>query len=305
MRILLAEDEPVTREILRLSLEKVGHQVVCVSDGDEAWEYLQRPDCPSLAILDWMMPGIDGPELCRRVRALERQDYTYIILLTARSEGSAMVEGLTAGADDYIPKPFRHDELSARLRTAARILELQQQLVASNRELERRATHDGLTSVYNRTAILELLGKELQRALRSESAPVCTILLDVDHFKAVNDTYGHQAGDVVLQEVARRIEQSLRPYDVVGRYGGEEFLVVLSNCDAAQGVAVADRIRTTCSDTPFQVGHYSVHVSVSLGVAEAIPLSVTVDELIFRADMVLYSAKTEGRNLVKVWEPVI
>ena len=304
MRILLAEDDPVSLQVLRLTLEKAGHELTCVSDGDEAWQMLLRPDCPPLAILDWMMPGIDGTDLCRRVRALGKANYTYMILLTARSQGADLIEGLNAGADDFVAKPFRHDELHARIRTAARILDLQDQLLASNRELERRATHDGLTGVYNRTAIMELLGKELQRSMRSGGLPLCTVLMDSDHFKRINETYGHQAGDAVLCEITRRIEEVMRPYDVLGRYGGEEFLFVLSNCDAVQGRAVAERIRGACGDTPVQIGEHRIPVTVSMGVAEAGTAGVSVDELIFRADMVLYKAKAEGRNQVKVWEPV-
>ncbi len=304
MRILLAEDDPVSLQVRRLTLEKAGHELTCVSDGDDAWQMLLRPDCPSLAILDWMMPGIDGTDLCRRVRALARANYTYIILLTARSQGADLIEGLNAGADDFVAKPFRHDELHARIRTAERILDLQQQLMDSNKELERRATHDGLTGVYNRTAIMELLSKELQRAMRGGGMPVSTILLDIDHFKRINDSYGHQAGDAVLCEMTRRIEEVMRPYDVIGRYGGEEFLFVLSNCDSTQGRTVAERIRSACGDSPIQIGDKLVSVTVSLGVAEAIPIGVSVDDLIFRADMVLYRAKAEGRNQVKVWEPV-
>ncbi len=302
MRILLAEDDPVSLQMLRLMLEKSGHELTCVSDGDEAWQVLQRPDAPPLAILDWMMPGIDGPDLCRRVRAMNRVSYTYMILLTARSAGGDLIEGLNSGADDFVAKPFRHDELHARIRTAARILDLQEQLLASNKELERRATHDGLTGVYNRTAIIEFLGKELTRSTRRGNYSVAAILLDIDFFKRINDGFGHQVGDTVLCEVTRRIMDGLRPYDVLGRYGGEEFLVVLSDCDVDQGLTVAERIRLSCGSTPIVVGPHSLWVTVSLGVAVADSTETSVDELIFRADMVLYKAKAEGRNQAKVWE---
>src|SRR5579883_3074258 len=236
MRVLIADDSIVSRHLLDATLRKWGYEVVVACDGVEAWEILQSPDAPKLVILDWVMPGLTGPEVCRRVRERAKspetksESYTYILLLTSKSLKEDLIEGMESGADDYVTKPFDQHELKARLRAGTRIIDLEQQLVTAREELREQATRDFLTRIWNRSSILDILQRELARGGR-EHRPVGVILADLDHFKAVNDTYGHFAGDAVLLEFARRVQASMRQYDSIGRYGGEEFLIVLPGCD--------------------------------------------------------------------------
>src|SRR6202050_6593 len=204
-RVLAAEDNPVFQSRLRSMLTKGGYDPIIARDGAEAWRGLAADDAPRLAILDWMMPGLDGVEICRRVRAAGREPYIYILLLTARTESQDLVEGMEAGADDYLTKPFVAHELRVRLRAGQRILDLQSELVAAREALRVQATHDNLTGIANRGAILDSLQTELSRASR-DRRPVALLMADVDRFKQVNDTRGHQAGGGVLREVAARRE---------------------------------------------------------------------------------------------------
>src|SRR5882724_6037532 len=223
MRILIADDSVVSRHLLDATLRKWGYQVVVACDGEEALAVLQGDDAPKLAILDWVMPGLTGPEVCRKVRdhAKDKErEYTYILLLTSKSLKEDLITGMEAGADDYITKPFDQHELKVRLRAGTRIIDLERELVRAREDLRDQATRDSLTRIWNRGMILEILDRELARAER-ERRPVGLVLADLDHFKNVNDTYGHFAGDAVLREFVRRTGSSVRPYDAVGRYGGE------------------------------------------------------------------------------------
>jgi len=249
MKILIAEDHPVTRKMLESQLRKWGHDVVVCSDGASAWETLQQEDSPRLVVLDWMMPGINGIDICRELRKLERQPYMYIILLTSRNSKEDVVEGLEAGADDYVIKPFDPNELQVRIRAGARIVQLQEDLLSALRISEFQASHDALTRLWNRAAILQTLDRELARSVR-EGTSLGLLVADIDHFKRVNDQFGHLAGDAVLREVSRRMLQVARPYDSVGRYGGEEFFVILPHCDANSAAGMAERLRAAIGSTP-------------------------------------------------------
>src|SRR4051794_17238522 len=226
MRVLAAEDNPVFQSMLRSMLNKWGYSPIMARDGNEAWRILESENAPRLAVLDWMMPGIDGVEICRRLRSLNPEPYIYILLLTARTESQDLIEGMDAGADDYLTKPFNAHELRVRLHAGRRILDLQEELLKAREALRKQATHDGLTGLLNRTGILEKLDDELSRATRT-GTPVSVLMADLDLFKSINDTRGHLAGDAVLREAARRLKAAARRYDSVGRYGGEEFLIVL------------------------------------------------------------------------------
>jgi diguanylate cyclase (GGDEF)-like protein len=298
MRVLAAEDNPVIQTVLQTMLTWWGYLPVVARDGLEAWEILQGDDAPRLAVLDWMMPGADGVELCRRVRAAGREPYTYILLLTARNDSQDLVEGLDAGADDYLTKPFNAHELRARLRAGNRIIQLQEQLLQAREALRHQAMHDGLTGLLNHAAILDSLDSELSRAGR-EKQPLSLLIADLDRFKQVNDTYGHLAGDIVLREAARRMKASVRCYDSIGRYGGEEFLIVVPGCDGDSALLQAERIRQAISGEPFAVGDSSLRVSCSIGVASCDgPQQSDGVSLMRDADQALYVAKKSGRDQV-------
>jgi diguanylate cyclase (GGDEF)-like protein len=299
MRILIADDDPVWRRMIEAMLVQFGAEVEAVSDGKQAWQALQAQDRPSLAILDWLMPGMDGLEICRKMRQTSDSPYVYILLLTVKDEKADVVAGFEAGADDYICKPFDPDELRGRLRAAQRVIDLQAALLKVEGELRVRATRDSLTGLWNRGAILEILEKELARCER-ESKPVGVLVADVDLFKPVNDTYGHAAGDAVLREVAERIQSTLRSYDSVGRYGGEEFLAVLPACDDFEAAGSAERIRCCIAAEPFVVGAARIALTMSVGVVSSRQARGSgADRLIHAADTALYRAKSGGRNLVE------
>ena len=298
MKVLLAEDARFARHLLQGALAGWGYEVVLAEDGEEAWRALQGPDAPSIALLDWMMPGVDGLQVCRKVREAGREPYTYIILLTGRDRQQDVVEGLAAGADDYLRKPFDNLELEARIRTGRRIVELHGQLIAAREALREQATTDSLTGLANRKTILETLGKELERCRRSAAA--CAVLfVDLDHFKHVNDTHGHPAGDEVLRQAASTMRAILRPYDLVGRYGGEEFVVVLPACDTAGAKAAAERLRASVAGTAIAVGGVSLRVTCSLGIAVGDSENGwDRDRVLNAADAAMYRAKRAGRDRI-------
>jgi diguanylate cyclase (GGDEF)-like protein len=303
MKILAAEDNPVFQSMLRSMLTKWDYDAIIAHDGAEAWEILQAQDAPRLAILDWMMPGMDGVEICRRVRAARREPYIYILLLTARTESRDLVEGMEAGADDYLTKPFNAHELRVRLRAGRRILDLQEELLRAREALREQATHDSLTGLLNRACILDTLNSELARAGR-ESQPLALLLVDLDRFKQINDTHGHLAGDAVLREAARRMKGAVRRYDAVGRYGGEEFLIVLPGCSLSDAGAQAERIRLSVCGEPFHTTGGALPVTCSIGVAcRPAPSPVDAANLVREADLALYRAKDNGRNRVEALEP--
>jgi two-component system cell cycle response regulator len=297
MKILIADDERVSRTLLKATLTKLGHEVVAVDNGIEAIRLLLEPDGPRLAILDWMMPGADGLTVSATIRQ-QAAAYVYIILLTARDRQADMVEGLGAGADDFLTKPLNVIELAARLRSGERVIELQQRLLESQAALQQEASHDRLTGLWNRGTILDHLNKELNRT-RREGGSMSVLLVDIDRFKHINDTYGHAAGDQVLCEISRRVRSLLRAYDTAGRYGGEEFLVVLPGADAGNARMVAERLRDGVQATPVTSESFSHEVSVSIGLACTDAVGFESAALILVADQALYRAKAAGRNRVE------
>jgi len=302
-RVLVAEDDPMLRRILRSWLESWGYQVIVAEDGAQAWDLLQAEPAPQLLILDWMMPRIDGVELCGLIRGRGQSPYQYIVLVTAKDDKQDLVRGLEAGADDYLSKPFDRNELRARLRTGRRILILQHEQTRIREELHFQATHDGLTGIWNRKAILDMMRREFEIAARSDSS-IGIIMLDIDHFKQVNDTHGHLAGDAVLKEAANRMQQVLRSYDLAGRYGGEEFLSVLPDCDEERIQSCAERIRTAIAGAPFLAEGSWLSVTASIGTTILHPGRGTEMAALAEADAALYKAKHAGRNRVvaAMWE---
>lgn len=301
MKVLVADDSATIRALLRSSLKRWGFdEVVEASNGEEAWAQLQAQDAPSLALIDWEMPGLDGVELCRRVRAREEQGsaYTYVLLLTARGGRGNVVAGMEAGADDYVVKPFDEHELRVRVRAGRRIVDLQAELYRLQEQFKAQSRTDPLTGCLNRRGIVERLVAELSFAGR-DRRPLGVAVLDLDHFKSVNDTYGHAAGDAVLQELVRRVAATTRASDSIGRIGGEEFLVLWAGLSPEVSRIAAERIRAVVEEAPFVVGTSRIHLTASVGLTTTWG-SEAQEGVIARADRALYAAKQAGRNRVSV-----
>jgi diguanylate cyclase (GGDEF)-like protein len=300
VQILIADDSLVSRHLLDATLRKWGYEVVVACDGAEAWDILQRENAPPVAILDWVMPGLTGLEVCSQVRKRAREPYTYILLLTSKSHKEDLIEGMESGADDYITKPFDQHELKVRLRAGTRLVDLQAQLLSAREALREQATKDSLTRLWSRSSILEIMQRELSRGQR-ENSPVGVVLLDLDHFKAINDTYGHFAGDAVLKEATRRMQGAIREYDSMGRYGGEEFLVLFPGCDQQSTPERAERLRSCLASEPLLLNDISVTLTASFGATAALPgVDNSSENLIRTADDAMYRAKRLGRNRVEV-----
>lgn len=295
----MAEDEPVSRHRLRAALSGWGYHVTCVSDGEAALVEMARPDHPSLIVLDWSMPKVDGIQVCRTVRERIIDRYVYIILVTAHEGEDSLLAGFDAGADDYVTKPFNTRELQARVRSGARIVQLQHQLIAAREQLREKAMHDPLTGLLTRGAFFEIHEREILRARRAHT-PTSIIMADLDHFKQVNDRYGHLAGDDVLREAARRLSATIRRSDAVGRYGGEEFIALAPACGLADALPLAERFRHSICATPFETSAGPIHVTTSVGVASTDDVVDSAD-LLKAADDALYRAKARGRNRVEAY----
>lgn len=306
MKVLVADDDPVSQRLMQGILLRAGYEVLLARDGISACRELAKTDGPRLALIDWMMPELDGPGVCREVRRNRIGSYVYIALITAKQSSADIVEGLEAGADDYLTKPCHPAELKARLLTAKRILGYEDKLIEAREAMRFRAMHDGLTQLWNRTSIICRLREAMDRAIE-ERKSVSVLLCDIDHFKQVNDRYGHLAGDAVLEEVATRLQGAVRKGDSVGRYGGEEFLVVLDGCESESLRFCAEQVRGAVSGTPFQTEQVSLSVPVSIGATtfEGWKGNISVEHLIKQADTALYAAKAGGRDCVCLFEPSI
>lgn len=307
MRVLLAEDDAVSLLILRRAVEKLGHECLTAEDGEKAWQMYQETPEIDVVISDWMMPGIDGLDLCRRVREIEEEGYTYFIFLTALGDREHLLMGFEAGADDYLSKPLDREELQVRMISAGRLAKLHQQLAGQRSELENlnsrltdQARTDHLTGLGNRLRMQEDL--EVFRA-RTEryGQTYCATLLDIDYFKLYNDSQGHPAGDEVLRRVGSAIESHCRSGDTAYRYGGEEFLIILPEQDLESGAEIAERLRRTVEE--LQIQHEAKDppgvVTISLGVSVMEPgAGKSQASLLREADEALYQSKRDGRNRV-------
>jgi two-component system cell cycle response regulator len=301
--ILVVDDNPDNLEIISTRLEFRGYRVVTAERGEAAIEMVHQQK-PDLLLLDIMMPDMDGYEVARRIRAKDELAYVPIIFVTARDSTEDKVTGLDAGADDYLTKPINFPELEARVRSMLRIKRLQDELEKKNRELEQLSISDGLTGLFNHRHLHELLHEEFERSART-GEPISVVMFDLDRFKQVNDTWGHQAGDRVLQTLADILRETAREIDRLGRYGGEEFLAILPDTDPDAGITFAERVRATVDTRDFEIGEDEpLSMSISAGVA-----TYPHDQpdgprrLVYYADQALYSAKNSGRNQVVRFEP--
>lgn len=311
MRVLIAEDDKTSRRILQAMLGKWGYDVVVACDGDEAWEKLKEPDAPKLAVIDWMMPGLDGVEICRRLRGGQEANkgYVYVIIVTSLTEKRSVVAGMEAGADDFLTKPYDPELLRVRVRAGQRIVALHEKLAQKEAELLHQATHDALTGTLNRREVFNRLEAEISRAQRSRE-PLAAVMVDIDYFKKVNDIYGHKVGDEILCAFTKRLAGALRPSDFLGRYGGEEFLIIAPGACGTPEESLYERLRQSVAGEPMQTSAGMIPITASFGVARvggdievsewrAKSLNARSKELVAEADGALYEAKKNGRNRVE------
>lgn len=299
-RVLLVDDEPTQRLITARLLKRAGYQVETCENGKQALQLMSDPGHFQLLVTDWEMPEMDGVSLCRAVRAQPDTGYVYTILLTSRDAIEHLVAGLQAGADDYLTKPVLEPELLARLNTGKRIVTLERSLRAANEENRRLSVTDALTSAHNRRYLMEKVPVEIERSARY-GHPLSVVMCDVDHFKQLNDTYGHQAGDEVLKHVVALIRRKIRTLDWIARFGGEEFVIVLPETNFANALKVAETLRVAVADSACEFGGRELPVTASFGVSgwdESVPADATVDGLVARADECVYESKAAGRNRV-------
>jgi diguanylate cyclase (GGDEF)-like protein len=302
MKILIVEDELIFRRMVKKYLLEAGYDIVEAEDGQSAWELFQREPF-HLVITDWMMPNLTGPELVEKIRTSGKKNYTYIIMLTAMDDKDNVVVGLESGADEYLTKSFNSRELIARVASGMRILKLEEQLMQAHQQMEILAMRDGLTSLLNRRAIEEYAEAEFSLTIRKERV-MSIIMLDIDYFKSVNDRFGHKFGDHALQQAAKILKDGLRSYDRVGRWGGEEFILIMPDTQLKDAATVAERVRARTAEMKISLENgetFSVHIS--LGVASTAGQFSSLTKLIDAADQALYQAKQTGRNRVYTFEP--
>jgi diguanylate cyclase (GGDEF)-like protein len=301
VKVLVADDSAVSRKLVELTLSEKKYSLIFAKSGRETLDLFAEHH-PALVIADWIMPDLTGLEICQHIRSRLQASYTYIILLTGKSAKESVVEGLAAGADDYLTKPFHHEELIARVGVGLRIIDLQREIEAKNRLLKELALTDALTGLPNRRAIEDWAARQLSGAARYGFS-FWVALADLDHFKTVNDTYGHDAGDTVLKAFSEILKSNSRQSDICGRIGGEEFLLVLTHTTEENAKRVIDRVRAEFEATNFNFDGHGLNVTASFGLTGfAGTRAPDFNRLVAQADAALYSAKRQGRNRLELSE---
>lgn len=300
-RILIVEDDPVSVSLLSAALENEGYEFSVAHNGQEAIDLYSQDFFPVI-ITDWLMPEMDGLELCRLIRSMNIDRYIYIIVLTGQDTKADLIQGLDAGADEYIVKPIHRAELRARLKGACRILSLEASLKTKMAEIREMSIHDRLTGSFNRVFMDQQLAQEIMRSSRYHRS-LSVLMVDLDHFKLINDTFGHMAGDEVLKSCVSTITSSFRRgVDWMARYGGEEFIIVLPETDQAGALLVAERMREKIAAKPVQYLGCDIDITASFGTVTLVP-NITghtrfLEQVLNVADTCLYQAKNNGRNQV-------
>ncbi|MGC9327742.1 MAG: GGDEF domain-containing response regulator [Candidatus Hinthialibacter sp.] len=304
-KILIADQDRSLMGLLQTNLREWGFEAVYASNESEARQILRRKHSPQLVVFDFTLASTDAIDICRQISDKEHGTYKYIIVLVNEENYEDVLHSVDFGPDDYLIKPFNIHEFRFRLNTAQRIIRFQEDLIRERENLKKMSMHDSLTQLYNRSAIMDLFSREISRSQRRNSF-LSLFMVDIDYFKSINDSHGHLAGDAVLREAASRISDSLRRYDAVGRYGGEEFLVIVPHCDHLQAKQLAERIRLRVSSEPFCVEKKKLYVTISIGVSTCLcGNGSTPNQLIQQADQALYAAKNSGRNRVELSSAVV
>ena len=296
--ILVVEDDKDSRELLKTYLMKWNYRVYEAYNAQNAFEILKKKRI-HIALIDWILPGISGIEICNKLRENHKDSYLYIIIITGKKTKDDVVEALSNGADDYIMKPFNFEELKLRIEAGIRIVNFQENLKSCYEELYKQTIEDSLTGLLNRKTILEKLQIELERHKRLDSE-LSIIMCDIDYFKKINDTYGHLAGDYILKKVGEIFRNNLRRYDFAGRYGGEEFLVILPHTNIFTAKKVAERIKLEVEKKIFNYGSNKIKITISFGICSSKYVK-SLEDIIFKADKALYYAKSKGRNRIEVY----
>ncbi|MCW8887169.1 MAG: diguanylate cyclase [Motiliproteus sp.] len=299
MKVLIADDDSTTRLVLSSLVERLGYETVTVCDGEAAWQEYEKDLSPCLMLIDWEMPILDGPQLCERIKQHSSLNPPYIILVTARTDPNDIVKGLEKGADDYICKPLNPAELMARIQVANRTLHLHQEFHQARKAMKYQATHDELTGLLNRRAALDTLSRELHRSERT-GHDLHVAICDIDNFKRINDSYGHFTGDMVLKTVASTMQEVLRPYDLVARFGGEEFLIAIVDAEDSAYDAF-ERLRAEIAKRTISTPeNEDINLTISIG-AHSVrhdKTDIDMEEILVKADNLLYEAKRSGKNCV-------
>jgi len=301
--VLVVDDSPVCRKLVEQVVSVEPYSLRFASNGEEAMQlFLEHSPC--IVITDWMMPDFSGLELCQRIRSDNTRPYTYIIVMTSKTEKESVVKGLEAGADDYLTKPFDPGEMLARIGVGRRIIDLNRELAAKSEKLEQAARTDSLTGLPNRRAIEDWAAKQLRGAAR-HGFPIWVVLGDLDSFKSINDTFGHDGGDIVLKTFAEVLKRNTRASDICGRLGGDEFVLVVTHVEGEGIAETVNRFREQFAALSFPLQGKSVSLTASFGVSGTLGKDMhEFGTLLRRADQMLYEAKRGGKNLVRISKPL-